>query len=202
MKTLLLLAVSVMALFSIAGPASGAVLTFEGLSTEGIYNSALVPQGYGGLDWSKICVMNSTEADLSGFTNGVVSADNVAFNSFGRPAEISSTTPFNFEGVYLTGLWNNNLKIDVTGYRGTQKVYASTVVVDVYTPRWFEFDYLEIDRLVFKSYGGAPAYGGRGNNFVMDDFTFSRTLPTPEPSTFVLLGLGLAGIAVLKKRKR
>src|SRR5260221_13569032 len=85
---------------------------------------------------------------------------NVAVNDFGAPAEIDSLgTNFNFLSAYLTGAWNNNLNIEVQGFSGTNLLYDTTVVASATSPTLFTFNYLDIDRLTFNSFGGQKNAG-------------------------------------------
>ena len=55
---------------------------------------------------------------------------------------------------------------------------------------------------MFKSYGGIDVVeGGGGVHFAMDDFTYNST-SVPEPSTLLLVGSGLFGLAIFRKRSR
>jgi hypothetical protein len=135
-----------------------------------------------------------------GYYYGVVSASNAAFNGLGQPAEIDSATNFDFLSVYLTGAWHSNLSIEVQGFRSGTLLYDTTAVASATSPSLFTFDYLNIDRLYFNSYGGDVAFGyDGGNHFVMDDFTFEFV---PEPSTLLLAALGALTLWPLLKRNR
>jgi VCBS repeat-containing protein len=133
-----------------------------------------VPNGYGGLDWSNFDYLDgSTEAPVSGYSHGTVSAPNVAFNAFAEPSSVSGTS-FNFIGADLTGAWNNGLSITVDGYDHNVLVDQETVVVNTNSPTWYEFDFNGITDLVFSSSGGVSAgYDGSGTHFAMDNFTYS-----------------------------
>ncbi len=87
----------------------------------------------------------------------MVSPSNVAFNAGGDPAEIDSATNFNFFSAYLTGAWNSNLNIEVEGFNGAKEIYDTIVVASATNPTLFTFNYLDIDRLYFDSYGGQSA---------------------------------------------
>jgi hypothetical protein len=136
-----------------------------------------------------------------GYGYGMTSLSNVAYNRFGNPAEIDARgTNFNFLSAYLTAAWNSNLNIEVQGFRDTNLVYDETKVVSATSPSLFTFDYLNIDRLYFNSYGGEPAFGpGPEENFVMDDFMFEFI---PEPSSLLLTALGVVTLWASVKRKR
>jgi hypothetical protein len=147
------------------------ILTFDDLSYLGVEGP--IPNGYGGLDWSNFYYLNShLVVPVSGYTHGTLSGADVAFNAFGAPASVSGN--FNFVGAYLTGAWNNGLSIVVDGYNQGVLVDHETVVVNTDVPKWFEFDYTGITKLVFSSSGGTPAgYSGAGPHFVMDNFVES-----------------------------
>lgn len=133
----------------------------------------------------------------------MVSASNVVVGGVpaAGPSEIDSPgTNFNFLSAYLTGELNNNLNIEVQGLNDTNLLFDETVVASATNPTLFVFNFLNINRLVFNSSGGQPAFGTYGvPNFVMDNFTFEFV---PEPSTLLLAVLGALMLGPLLKRKR
>ncbi|MGO9245144.1 MAG: PEP-CTERM sorting domain-containing protein [Verrucomicrobiia bacterium] len=189
--------------FSAVSARSQTLVTFDDLSP--LLAGTLIPNGYQGLSWSNFGVANSILLSnfygyANGYNYGMVSASNVAFNWLGNPAEIDSATNFNFLSAYLTGAWNSNLNIEVQGFSGTNLVYDETKVVSVTNATLFTFNFLDIDRLYFDSYGGEPAFGGSSRfNFVMDNFEFEFI---PEPSTFLLAALGGLSLIAFLRRKR
>ncbi len=179
------------------------VVTFEDLSAAPPGN---IPNGYEGLTWSNLWVLNAIlwangGAGTNGYYYGMVSPSNVAFNAGGDPAEIDSATNFNFLSAYFTGAWNSNLNIEVQGFRDTNLVYDETKVVSATSPTLCTFNFLDIDRLYFDSYGGQSAgfLDGGGVIFAMDNFMFEYI---PEPSTFLLAALGGVSLIAFLKRKR
>ncbi len=187
--------------FVICGSASAvpttAVLTFDGVTTA---DDAVIPDGYGGFDWSEFYVLDAVnyEDNPSGFLNGLVSGDYVAYNHFSNPAEIlwEYSGSFDFVGGYLTAAWRDGLEVLVEGFLDDTPVYSQAVVVDHDGATWFDFNFLNIDKLRFSSSGGTPAGGllGSGAHFVLDDFTY-----IPEPATLFLFTFG--GFGLLKKRR-
>jgi hypothetical protein len=87
----------------------------------------------------------------------------------------------------------------VIGYHDGVQVYDTTVVTSFYTSTQFFFNYLSIDRIEFLPFGGTPAGSpinlAGGAWFVLDDLVV-----VPEPSTAVLLGLGLLIARATKRR--
>ncbi|MGA2604842.1 MAG: PEP-CTERM sorting domain-containing protein [Verrucomicrobiia bacterium] len=165
-----------------------------------------IPDGYEGLSWSNFWVLNAVlRSNIYGFLNGynygMVSASNVAFNAAGNPAEIDSVTNFNFLSAYLTGAWNSNLNIEIEGFNGAQEIYDTIVVASATNATLFTFNYLNIDRLYFNSYGGQDAgfAGGSGEQFAMDNFMFEFI---PEPSSLLLTALGAVALCAFLKRRR
>ncbi len=170
--------------------------------------STNIPNGYQGLNWTNFGIVNGILQSsalggyLSGYNYGMVTPSNVAYNAFGNPAEIDSPgTNFSFLSAYLTGAWNSNLNIEVEGFNGAAEIYDTNVVASATNPTLFTFNYLNINRLYFNSYGGELAGfgGGAGENFVMDNFDFEFI---PEPSSLLLTALGGVSLVAFLKRKR
>ncbi len=183
------------------------VVTFDELSERG--TGSFLPDGYQGLVWSNfscanaILITNLPLRGVNGFYYGMVSASNVTYNRFGDPAEIDSLgTNFNFLSAYLTGAWNSNLNIQVQGFSGGNLLYDQTVVASATNPTLFAFNYFNIDRLYFNSFGGQDAGFSTvfsGEHFVLDNFGFEFV---PEPSTVVLTAAGGLLLWPFLKRKR
>jgi hypothetical protein len=178
------------------------VITFDDLSLPN--TDPFIPSGYQGLSWSNFGEVNAilrlNNGYVDGYYYGMVSPSNVAFNAGGSPAEIDSATNFNFLSAYLTGAWMSNLNIEVQGYNGTNLVYDETKVVSATSPTLLTFNYLDINRLYFDSYGGEEAFGNNdGENFVMDNFTFEFI---PEPSSLLLTTAGVLALGAFVRRKR
>ncbi len=192
---------------STASTKGQSVITFDDLHVTG--SGEYIPNGYQGLVWSNFGVVNAIletnlppvlGGGLSGIYYGMVSPSNVAVNAGGTPAEIDSSTNFNFLSVYLTGAWNSNLNVEVQGFDGTNLLYDQTVVASATNPTLFTFNYLDVDRLYFNSFGGQSAgFSGGGEDFVTDNFTFEFI---PEPSTFLLAALGGVSLVAFLRRRR
>jgi len=193
----------VLVLGAAAAPAT--VLTFDDVTTS---TYAEIPDGYGGFDWGSFGVVDPVAypAVPSGYYNGIVSPTYVALNPYGTPADLWVAAPerFDFNGAYLTGAWNDGLSVRVQGYRTGTLVYDETVITGAYAPTWFQFDFLDVDRLLFTSFGGADAgFGiGSGEHFAMDNFTFNEAVAVPEPLTVAGLALGLGALGTYLRRRK
>ncbi len=177
-------------ILSMISTCRGTLVTFDELPLN-TGSASFLQNNYQGLVWSNFGVVNAilytSLHGVSGTYYGMASASNVAFNAVGNPAEIDSATNFNFLGAYLTGTWNSNLNIEVQGFSGATLLYDTTVVASATSPTPFTFNYLNIDRLYFNSFGGQSAgFSGGGENFEMDNFTFEFV---PEPSALLLCPL-------------
>jgi PEP-CTERM motif len=189
--------------FSAASAHSQTVVTFDDLPSS--FGGAFISTGYQGLSWSNFAVCDAflqvNDSGTNGYIYGMVSASNVAFNAGGSPAEIDAHgTNFDLLSTYLTGAWNSNLNIEVQGFRSGTLLYNTTVVVSATSPTLFTFNYLDIDRLYFNSFGGEPAFDGIDETqFVMDNLTFEFI---PEPSSLLLAALGSLSLWAFLRPKR
>jgi len=179
-------------------PVQASVLTFDELT-----HLTPIPDGYGGLDWGNMFSLNPNSESLyenSGYRNGLVSGEYVAYNLGGGLAVTSGNAgaAFDFIGAYLAGAWNNGLNINIKGYHGTSLLYDNTVVVDTTGASWFQLDYLGVNKLEFTSSGGVDvSVNGSGEQFAMDNFTFGFV---PIPPAIWLFGSGVLGLIGIARR--
>ena len=198
MKTIVMAMMVVLALIS--SDSLGTVLTFDDIGA--VEESTPIPDGYGGFNWEDFYYMNVPEQwPDSGYNNGLVSGDYVAFPStYENPGTGRILGElFTFNGAYLTGAWRDGLNIQVDGYLDDVHIYSTTVVVDTSGPTWFDFDYVGIDELAFSASGGIPSENYTyqvGTHFAIDNFTFTDV---PEPATISIFAVGLL---FMSKRKQ
>lgn len=181
-------------------PAQAGIVTFDSLGF------GLVPNGHAGLNWSQFGSVDATTwtPTPSGILAGMVSPNMVAINGGFTTAEFSrigTVGVIDFLSVYLTAAWNDNLSIRVQGFLGANQLYDQTVVVSATAPTLFNFNYTGVDRVLFTPTGGTlhPGYQGSGTSLVMDNLNVN--VPIPEPATWVMIGLGLAALPFVQRRR-
>jgi hypothetical protein len=147
------------------------LITFDDLSNN--VTGLPVPAHYNNLTWSNFYYLNGLAyIQPSGYTAGVVSASNVAYNGSGTPAAVSSSVRFDLLSGYLTAAWNDNLQVELKGYSGPTLTYDNTYILSATAPTLIGFDYLDVTSVQFISSGGTPhlAYGDTpGYQFAMDN---------------------------------
>lgn len=187
-----------------AAHARAEVINFDDLS-DGGYGTA-IPNGYHGLNWTNFYVMNTAANEAlfgpSGYSDGTVSAPNVAFNGGGLEAIVSDNS-FTFNSGYFTAAWNNGLTITVDGYLGGNLVDTTSFVVNTTGPTLETFNWT-VDTLDFTSSGGTNAgYHGAGTQFALDNLTINEVAPVPEPAAVLLLAtlLSIALLPMIRKAK-
>jgi hypothetical protein len=188
-----------------AGVAHASTLTFDDIGIGGN-----IPSGYGGLQWGPFsnyltATDNPSFFANSGYENGVVSGDFIAYNQWDEDITVSGPT-FDFNSAYLTSAWNTGLSITVTGKLGAATLYSQTVVVNTTGPTFFTFDFLGIDQLIFDSFGGVsdlfPQYEDDGHHFVIDNITINEpAAAVPDGGTaLAMFGLGMLGLGAIRRR--
>lgn len=198
MNKALISAIGIAILAGICATASATVDRFDEVTT---LPEAAITDGYAGFNWHNFSVLDVTRfpSNPSGYPNGLVSPDYVAFNDWGEPAEFSGS-PFHFFGAYLAGAWRDGLSVDIEGYRLGTLLYGETVVLNASGPVWFQANYLNVDTVRFVSYGGTHhgGYPGDGTQFALDNLTYA-TIPTP--AAVLLVGLGTTLTGWLRRRR-
>jgi hypothetical protein len=207
-KSYLLAAASAL-LFS-AGTANAAI---ETITFDDIPNAASEPpiaNGYAGLNWNNFYVLNASTyggGQPNGYTNGIVTAPNVAYNAYGNPASIAAlpNSSFTLYGGFFNAAWNNGLSITAQGYDPLGNVIAAdskTFSVDTTGPIDVSFNWSGLGEVLFTSSGGVPAgYFGSGEHFALDNVTVNVSA-VPLPAALPLFGAAMAGLGGLGFARR
>ncbi len=200
--------------------AANLILKFDDVKASN--NTGVLPADYNGFTWTE----NGVKGDQWGVVDisyyqkyylnkfAFPSAPNAITNrsatGLGAPeVAIASSTPFNFEGAYF-GTWTwldtTNLygatSLTVTGKQGDKVVGTATFDLKPGPLVWQKLDFQNIDTLIIDAKG----LGLWGQNFLMDNFTYTSltplSSPAPIPASVLLLGSGLLGLALLRTRKK
>ena len=167
-----------------------------------------IPNGYSGFNWSSFGALNATTygGNPSGYLNGQVSPDNVAFNRFEADASFSAVTAFDFFGGYFTAAWNDGLQIVVKGFLGGLETHSQTIFVNTSFPSLIGFNWFGVDKVTFSSSGGIPNedLNGGGTHFALDNLQVSPVSAVPVPAALPLFAsaIGLGGLFAARRRKQ
>ncbi len=184
-----------MAALALALPARAELITFDSLTDNGI--GTAIPNGYAGLDWNQLWVLNVADFPAaynyygpSGYPVVEQSGPNVAANSGGRSSDIIAPTgTFNLDSGYFAASYDTEA-MTVLGYRGATVVFDETYNLSEYAATFITFDFTEITDAQFNL---AP-----NRQITMDNLTVDLA-PAPEPGQ-VVAGVVLAGLGLAARR--
>lgn len=190
-----------------AAQTQAAVITFDDLPATEL---DAVPENYQGFIWGEsfftnVSYIHKDTIPDSGYANGVVSGDYAAFNFLATTSLIKTSggEQFDFNGAYFTAAWNEGLNIEVTGFLDNLALFTQTIMVGTQQAQWFDFNFLGINTLSLRAWGGIAQDGSLGNDFyVMDNFTINEAVAVSESSSLALLLLGLAGVVLGRRAQK
>ena len=190
--------ISIFMTIAFIGSAHAAIINFDDLG-----NNDPIPLGYQGFEWENARSFQGTTS-TAGFFNGVVSPNNVAYTIFSFDlvlSRVNSGELFDFNSAYFTAGWRNNLDVTITGLLNSIVTESLSFSISIDSPTFIEANFLGIDQLIIGSSGGirAPNVTGDGTQVVIDDITYNAAPAIPEPSTILLMSLGLAGILACRR---
>jgi hypothetical protein len=192
MKKLLFLMIFFLCSFSFLLSANALVIDFEDVKgATPLTSNNLIYDGYYGFNWDSFYVLQKDLHPNSGYNKGVVSGEWVAYNSWDNLATVNDDI-FNFNGVYATSAWDSLNTLTIKGFLNDVELYSFDYIINNQAPSWIDANFTGINKLSFDT---------SGSHFAIDDFTFNETSPTPEPSTLILFGLGILGIAGVTRKK-
>ena len=188
-----------------AGVSSAATLDFELGQTGSTFGSLnALDASYGGFTWDSNYYVVTQDYYNGGYVNSstFVSGNEAAFNGYGVLTVTTTGSPVDLTGAWFQG-WgymNNaytatSTSVTVEGFLGAASVGTASMSLSPSSFSYLSFNFgSPVDSFTVTS-------SGTGNWWLMDDLSYN-TASVPEPSTLILLGSGMAGLGLMRFRRR
>jgi len=178
-----------------AGQASATILDFD----SGLTMDTQVAAGYGGIaSWGNLYVLDGVNYGAPGsYDDAVISPNNVAYPAYGNRVTLSNPSNFTLNSGYFTAIWVNAIDLVFNAYDDGNLMYSQLMTVN-HTPTNILFNWAGIDTLTIDTYMQGTQIT---TWFGLDNLTINAE-NVPEPGSLALVGLGLAGLASLRRKNR
>ncbi|MBI2411761.1 MAG: PEP-CTERM sorting domain-containing protein [Deltaproteobacteria bacterium] len=199
------LGVAAMFVFGISGTASAATLDFElGLTGSTFGDLNALDASYGGFTWDSnyYIVTQDYYNTIYGNLSTFVSGNEAAFNGDGVLTVTTTGAPVDLTGAWFQGWGVYNgfysytaTSVTVEGFLGATSVGTASMSLSPSSFSYLSFNFgSPVDSFTVTS-------SGSGTWWLMDDLSYNAA-SVPEPSTLLLLGSGMAGLGLMRLRKR
>ncbi|WP_028534058.1 PEP-CTERM sorting domain-containing protein [Paludibacterium yongneupense] len=183
-----------LALPLLAGAATR-TLNFDDVVLQPTWGQSLASD-YAGFNWSAgFSVLNPTGyMPGSPPLAGRISGDNVAILGNGGSGSFAATNgTFDLLGAWMTATNFPNLTVEVQAKHAGIVLYDQIVSLSTTVPERVAFNFYGIDSVSFLSHDSL-------NGIVFDDIQV--VTPVPEPEGYALLGAGLLGLLLRRRRRQ